>query len=64
MADKGWTEEAREHAAGALMALSDHEPDAGRVVDPEQRHVMMSCAPEPEPVPPLVNSVTDVGCCW
>ena len=43
VADKGWTDEAKEYAAGALMALSDHQPDAERVVD--QRHVMMSCKP-------------------
>ena len=43
VADKGWTDEAREHAAGALMALSDHQPDAERAVDLDQRHVMMSC---------------------
>ena len=40
--DKGWTDEAKEHAAGALMALSDHQPDAERAVAPDQRHVMMS----------------------
>ena len=34
-----------EYAAGALMALSDHQPDAERVVDLDQRHVMMSCKP-------------------
>ena len=41
--DKGWTDEAKEYAAGALMALSDHQPDAEHAVDPGQRHVMMSC---------------------
>ena len=44
VADKGWTDEAREHAAGALMALSDQQPDAEHVVDPDERHMMMSCA--------------------
>ena len=41
--DKCWTDEAKEHAAGALMALSDHPPDAERAVAPGgQRHVMTS----------------------
>ena len=43
VADKGWTDEAKEYAAGALMALSDHPPDAERAVDLDQRHLMMSC---------------------
>ena len=49
--DKGWTDEAREHAAGALMALSDHQPDVERAVDPGQRHVMMSCEAALLPLP-------------
>ena len=44
VADKGWTDEAREHAAGALMALSDQHPVIGIGVDPDERHLMMSCA--------------------
>ena len=43
VADKGWTDEAREHAAGALMALSDQQPAPDAVAFPE-RHLMMSCA--------------------
>ena len=50
VADKGWTDEAREFAAGALTALSDHQPDAERAVDADQRHVMMSCASAPPSV--------------
>ena len=34
-----------EYAAGALMALSDRQPDTERVVDLDQRHVMISCKP-------------------
>ena len=44
VADKGWTDEAREHAAGALMALSDQQPAPDAVADPDERHMMMSCA--------------------
>ena len=52
VAEQGWTDEAREHAAGALMALSDHQPDE-RAVDLDQRHVMMSC----ETASPLCSAV-------
>ena len=52
VADKGWTDEAREFAAGALTALADHQPDAERTVNADQRHVMMSCAP---PLPPSLR---------
>ena len=43
VAEQGWTDEAKEHAAGALMALSDHQPDVERALDLDQRHLMMSC---------------------
>ena len=47
VADKGWTDEAQEHAAGALMALSDQHPVIGMGVDLDERHLMMSCAQRP-----------------
>ena len=52
VAERGWSEEARECAAGALSALSDRDrgamgggdgAGAGGEVDEERRHIMMSC---------------------
>ena len=50
--ERGWSEEARECAAGALSALSDRDrgamgggdgAGAGGEVDEERQHIMMSC---------------------
>ena len=49
---EGWTDEARLSAESALAAMSDRQPDA-EAVDPDQRHVMMSC----ETASPLCSAV-------
>jgi len=46
VAAEGWTDEARHNAKSALLALSDHLPEAAGHVE-ERRHIMLSCKQMP-----------------
>jgi hypothetical protein len=43
LVDKAWSEEAKDSARGALMQLTDRHREVPTVVDPDARHVMLSC---------------------
>ena len=45
LVETGWSEEAKDSGRAALLALSDKETTAGRVIHSEQanKHIMMSC---------------------
>lgn len=40
---EGWTDEARENAESALLAMSGRQPEAGHEQDSDHKHIMMSC---------------------
>lgn len=42
VAERGWSDEAKHCAAGAIMALSDEKPSGGIEDDGSSKHIMIS----------------------
>ena len=61
LVETGWSEEAKECASGALLQLCPERKKAVVVeVDPDARHIMLSCEARP---PPSTEGVSCCCCC-
>jgi hypothetical protein len=47
LVEHAWTAEAKDSARGALMQLTDRHREATTAIDPDARHVMLSCECDP-----------------